>query len=33
VRGAEALRQGHGEQVREEVQVVRRVTSAINNNT
>jgi len=32
VRGAETLRQGHGEQVREEVQVVRRVTSAINNN-
>lgn len=32
VRGAETLRQGHGEQVREEVQAVRRVTSAINNN-
>lgn len=30
VRGAQTLRQGHGEQVREEVQVVQRVTPAIN---
>jgi len=30
VRGAQTLRQRHGEQVREEVQAVQRVTPAIN---